>query len=303
MKWALLVLFQLVACDKEREVDGAAARIQRHHGPEDDHHVDHQAVLGSKKTATEFDDLPPEEAKKRLRVLAKQMDSNSDGFVNEDELIEWVKKSMVSLDNEEVTERLTEMDTDDDKLVSWDEYLHDSFPDQEIKDLDVEDRKLMNEDQLYFKAADLDGDGKLNKDELSAFLNPENYKHMHKVLVEVTMIEKDLNKDEAIDLKEFLGEISDSENSEWHTVEKNRFMSEYDRDGDGMLRGDEVRRWLIPDVKEVAKQEAIHLIKSADKDNNGNLSIDEIVDAYQTFVGSEATNYGEHLRKIPHSEL
>ena len=43
-------------------------------------------------------------------------------------------------------------------------------------------------------------------------------------------------------------------------------MKEYDSDGDGVLRGDEVRRWLIPDVKTVAKQEASHLITEADKD-------------------------------------
>lgn len=44
-------------------------------------------------------------------------------------------------------------------------------------------------------------------------------------------------------------------------------MAEYDTNGDGVLRGDEVRRWLIPDAKMVAQQEAAHLISGADKDN------------------------------------
>uniref|UniRef100_A0A0K0CW15 EF-hand domain-containing protein n=1 Tax=Angiostrongylus cantonensis TaxID=6313 RepID=A0A0K0CW15_ANGCA len=188
-------------------------------------------------------------------------------------LTSWVERSMVSLDNEEVTERLTEMDTDGRILfspdssivqVSWEEYLADSFPDRDIKNLDADDKKLMNEDELYFKAADLDGDGKLNMEELSAFLNPENYKHMHKTLI--TMSEKDLNKDGAIDLKEFLGEMADNDHSEWHAVESNRFMTEYDSDGDGVLRDEEVRRWMIPDVKAIAKQEATHLINGADVD-------------------------------------
>ncbi|VDM64365.1 unnamed protein product [Angiostrongylus costaricensis] len=244
--------------------------------------------------------MPVEESKKRLEVLARKMDVNGD---DESELTSWVERSMVSLDNEEVTERLTEMDANGDKMVSWEEYLADSFPDRDIKDLDADDRKLMNEDELYFKAADLDGDGKLNMVELSAFLNPENYKHMHKILVEITMSEKDLNKDGAIDLKEFLGEMADNDHSEWHAVESNRFMTEYDSDGDGVLRGEEVRRWMIPDVKVVAKQEATHLINGADVDKDGKLSITEIVDAHQLFVGSEATNYGEELRKVSHTEL
>lgn len=304
MRWLFLLLLPLALCDKEREVDGAAARVHKHdHGAGDDHEADHQAILGSKKTASEFDDMPPEEAKRRLQVLAKTMDVDGNGFVDETELTNWVEKSMISLDNEEVNERLTELDTNNDQKVSWEEYMEDSFPDRDAKDLDPDDRKLMEEDKLYFKAADLDGDGKLNREELSAFLNPENYKHMHKVLVEVTMVEKDLNKDGAIDLKEFLGEMADNQHSDWYTAEKDRFMAEYDTNGDGVLRGDEVRRWLIPDAKMVAQQEAAHLISGADKDNDGKLTIAEIVDAYKLFVGSEATNYGEDLHKVPHSEL
>ncbi|PIO69536.1 EF hand [Teladorsagia circumcincta] len=153
---------------------------------------------GSRKTASEFDEMPKEEAKRRLEILAKGMDENEDGFVDETELTNWVERSMVSLDNEEVTERLGEMDTNGDKLV--------------------------------------------------------------------TMKEKDANKDGAIDLKEFLGEMADNEHSDWHTVEKDRFMAEYDTDGDGVLRGDEVRRWLVPDLKAVAQQEATHLVNGADKD-------------------------------------
>ncbi|EYC32146.1 hypothetical protein Y032_0003g1427 [Ancylostoma ceylanicum] len=227
MKWMLLILLlPLVAADKEREVDGAAARIHKHlGGSEDDHEGDHQAILGSRKTAEEFDDMPIEESKRRLEILARKMDMNEDGFIDESELTNWVERSMVSLDEEEVNERMTEMDTDGDKLVSWDEYVADSFPEQDIKKLDPDDKKLMEEDARYFKAADLNADGKLSKEELSAFLNPENYRHMHKTLVEVTMKEKDLNNDGAIDLKEFLGEMADNSQSEWHKVESDRLVS------------------------------------------------------------------------------
>ena len=37
-------------------------------------------ISGSTKDAEEYDQLPPEEAKKRLRILVDKMDSDSDGF-------------------------------------------------------------------------------------------------------------------------------------------------------------------------------------------------------------------------------
>lgn len=36
---------------------------------------------------------------------------------------------------------------------------------------------------------------------------------------------------------------------------------------------------------------------------DGKLSIAEIVAEYNLFVGSEATNYGEHLQNLKHEEL
>ncbi|VDK82265.1 unnamed protein product [Cylicostephanus goldi] len=41
----------------------------------------------------------------------------------------------------------------------------------------------------------------------------------------VTMKEKDLNKDGAINLNEFLGEMADNSQSEWHKVESDRLVS------------------------------------------------------------------------------
>ena len=37
--------------------------------------------LGSKKDADSFEDLPPAEARKRLRAIAMAADKNKDGFI------------------------------------------------------------------------------------------------------------------------------------------------------------------------------------------------------------------------------
>ncbi|KAL3206083.1 hypothetical protein MRX96_040394 [Rhipicephalus microplus] len=43
--------------------------------------------------------------------------------------------------------------------------------------------------------------------------------------------------------------------------------------------------------------EARHLIHEADKDHDGKLTRDEIIDKYDVFVGSQATDYGEALTR------
>ncbi len=68
-------------------------------------------------------------------------------------------------------------------------------------------QKLLAEDKTYFDAADADGDGKLNEKEFAAFQNPEHHPHMHETLIDLTLKEKDKNKDGKIDLKEFMGDI------------------------------------------------------------------------------------------------
>lgn len=55
--------------------------------------------------------MSPEESKKRLRVLAKKMDINKDGFVDKNELTDWVYNSLLLLDEEETRERFEEVDT------------------------------------------------------------------------------------------------------------------------------------------------------------------------------------------------
>lgn len=52
--------------------------------------------------------------------------------------------------------------------------------------------------------------------------------------------------------------------------------------------------------REVAEEEVDHLFASADEDHDERLSYVEIIDKYDIFVGSEATDYGDHLHNIHH---
>jgi len=232
------------------------------------------------------------------------MDVNKDGFVDTHELTDWIYRSLLQLDEEETRERFEEVDTDKNEKVTWNEFLKESFGTEDTKELDPEYTKLMLEDKVYFDAADTNHDGVLSYEEFQAFQNPEHYQHMHSALIKNTLSEKDANKDGRIDLKEFLGDVHEQPQSEFFLTEKSRFTDEYDTDKDGFLSGHELNSWLIPDIKKTAVDEAEHLIKSAtNKSNEDKLSIEEIVNSYALFVGSEATNYGEQLSNIRHEEL
>lgn len=52
--------------------------------------------------------------------------------------------------------------------------------------------------------------------------------------------------------------------------------------------------------REVASEEVDHLFASSDENHDDRLSYQEIIDNYETFVGSEATDYGDHLQNIHH---
>ena len=49
---------------------------------------------------------------------------------------------------------------------------------------------------------------------------------------------------------------------------------------------------------EIADDEVDHLFSSADDDLDEKLSFDEILEHHDVFVGSEATDYGEHLTNL-----
>lgn len=50
--------------------------------------------------------------------------------------------------------------------------------------------------------------------------------------------------------------------------------------------------------RDVAVEEVDHLFASSDDDHDDRLSYEEIINNYEIFVGSEATDYGDHLQNI-----
>ncbi|GBO99288.1 Reticulocalbin-2 [Eumeta japonica] len=95
-------------------------------------------------------------------------------------------------------------------------------------------------------------------------------------------------------------EAAENHDKEWLIAEKERFDKDYDLNSDGVLSGNEVLGWIVPSNEMIATDEVDHLFVSTDGDHDDRLSYLEILNNYETFVGSEATDYGDHLQNINH---
>ncbi|CRL00481.1 CLUMA_CG013742, isoform B [Clunio marinus] len=297
---------------KERLEDGAfSPKDHDHFDGEGEHHseFDHEAILGSVKDAEEYDNLPPEESKRRLGLLVQKMDLNSDGFIDRHELKAWILRSFKKLSEEEAEDRFEDLDEDNDDKISWGEYVKDVYgldSDDGLSSIDDDEQsKLLEDDRQMFKAADLDKDGFLSLDEHVKFHSPEEHPDMLPLILHQTLRDKDLNKDGRIDFQEFIGDQGKGHDKEWLLTEKDRFDTDFDKDHDGYLNHNEILSWIVPSNEEVAVDEVDHLFAASDEDHDDRLSYNEIIDKYDIFVGSEATDYGDHLQNIDeiHDEL
>jgi len=291
----------------EREEDGAYSPRDKSHVTHGQHHseFDHEAILGSVKEAEEFDHLDPVEAKRRLRILLTKMDLDKDEHIDRKELHAWILRSFKMLSEEESQDRFEDSDENEDGVVTWSEYIADSYGitgNDEDNDVSVEDKseenKLLSDDKILFEAADKNKDGSLNKAEFLMFSHPEEHPDMLPVILKQTLQDKDTDGDGFISFQEFIGDRAKHQDKEWLITEKEKFDNEFDNDKDGKLNGAEILSWVVPSNDEIADEEVSHLFVASDDDHDDLLAFDEILDHHEIFVGSEATDYGDHLHNI-----
>ncbi|KAM9457523.1 reticulocalbin-3 isoform 3-T3 [Clarias gariepinus] len=282
------------------------------HAHDDAHgfQYDHEAFLGKEEAKT-FDQLTPEESKARLGKIVERIDTDKDGFVSHAELHYWIKHRQRRYIEENVNKHWKEYDQNKDGKISWVEYkntTYGTYLDDDSEDLeDKETYKAMHaRDQRRFKFADKDGDGIATKEEFTAFLHPEEFAYMRKLVVEETMEDIDKNGDGKVNLDEYIGDMYTPEKGEsepeWVSNERRHFSEYRDTNKDGFLDADEIAHWILPHDVDHADNEAKHLIHETDKNNDGHLSLSEILDNLDEVKVSTITDYGT-LLMTEHDEL
>jgi len=265
---------------------------------------DHDAFLGEEK-AQEFDNLPPEESKRRLAIIAQKIDTDGNSEITEKELEDWIIKTQQRYIRDDTSKQFSIHDKDKNNEISWEEYKEVTYGFLEDDQMQAQEddgfsyKQMLERDERRWLTADQNHDGVATEEEFRAFLHPEEFEHMKDIVIKETMDDIDKDKDGFISVDEYIGDMfnpaNGEEEPEWIDTERNQFAEYRDKNKDGKLDADEVRDWILPDDYNHAEAEAKHLIYESDDSKDGVLSIDEIMTHYEKFVGSQATNWGEAL--------
>ncbi|KAK2868925.1 hypothetical protein Q7C36_000796 [Tachysurus vachellii] len=273
---------------------------------------DHEAFLGKEEAKT-FDQLSPEESRDRLSKIVHRIDSDADGFITFDELKLWIKRVQKRYVYENVAKIWRDYDLNKDDAIGWEEYKQATYgyylanPEEFADSTDqFSFKKMLPRDERRFKAADLNGDERAEKDEFTAFLHPEEFEHMRDIVVLETLEDIDKNGDGYVDEDEYIADMFAHEDGgpepDWVKTERDQFSDFRDLNKDGKMDMEEIRHWILPPDYDHAQAEARHLLYESDTDKDQMLTKEEILQNWNMFVGSQATNYGEDLTRN-HDEL
>ncbi|XP_053546829.1 reticulocalbin-3 isoform X1 [Bombina bombina] len=299
----------LVICkpppEKKDRVHHGKDLSDHHHDDSKDFQYDHEAFLGKEEAKT-FDQLTPEESQERLGKIVAKIDKDKDGFVTQVELKDWIKHTQNRYIYENVNKHWADYDKNKDDKIAWDEYKNTTYgyyAGEEFNDVPDRDtyRKMMKRDERRFKIADKDGDMIATREEFTAFLHPEEFDYMKDIVVTETLEDIDKNGDGGVDVNEYIGDMYSAENDgpepDWVQTERKQFLEFRDLNKDGKMDRDEISHWILPHDYDHTELEAKHLIYESDKDKDDKLTRKEILDNWNMFVGSQATNYGEDLTR------
>ncbi|XP_067613631.1 calumenin-B [Eurosta solidaginis] len=279
---------------------------------EGEHHnkqYDHEAFLGE-DDAKSFDQLPPEESKRRLGLIVERIDEDKDNFVTLSELKRWIEYTQRRYIDEDVGRMWKMHNTDGNETITWEAYREnvygflDTMDKEEIEndEHNMSFKRLQKRDRRRWGVADQDLDDKLTREEFTAFLHPEDHPAMKDIVLTETIEDIDTNADGKITLDEYIADMyrnsePNDEEPEWVKSEREGFSKFRDLNGDGYLDREEVRTWIVPKDFDHAESEAKHLIFEADIDGDEKLTKAEILEKYDVFVGSQATDFGEALAR------
>jgi len=268
-------------------------------GQEHNFDYDHEAFLGREEART-FDDLSPEESKEKLGLIYEKIDFDKDGLVSEHELQEWIQKVQNRYTMEDTNRQWEDQElAKEDNSLSWEAYRKHTYGYLE----DEEDyAEMLERDKRRWSKADSDADDKLTKEEFSHFLHPEDAPHMRDIVIDETVEDIDKNGDGQISLEEYIEDMwpasdADEEEPDWVRTERDQFATFRDINKDGVMDRKEVEEWILPPDYDHTEAEARHLVYESDMDGDKLLSKEEVLDKYDLFVGSQATDFGEALTR------
>ena len=140
--------------------------------------------------------LISKDERKELIKQFQDWDTNGDGVLSRDEIIEGYRKTYGAVDENEIDNIMKSIDLDGNGVIDYNEFLSCAFN----RD------KIMSKDnlELTFKAFDSDGSGKISADELMhIFMKGDKSGNLNKEIFEQMVKDADENGDGEISFDEF----------------------------------------------------------------------------------------------------
>ncbi|KAK4474121.1 hypothetical protein MN116_003425 [Schistosoma mekongi] len=142
--------------------------------------------------------------------IVDKIDLDSDGQITTEEMAAWISKVSKKMLLIDVDRAWKDLELSEGDKLSWEKHMDELFgEDGDLEDEDDETKKTISaRDKRRWATADVDGDGKLSKEEYLAFLHPEYEPRMRQVIIKETMEDVDKNNDGFIDLDEYISKSS-----------------------------------------------------------------------------------------------
>ncbi|XP_002733629.1 45 kDa calcium-binding protein-like [Saccoglossus kowalevskii] len=268
----------------------------------------------------DFENIPEKEGKERLKDIFQQVDTDGDKQIGLLELTDWISIKTEEHYKEAVEENektFFKFDPNQDGVISWAEYkiyflkvkgysqsLIEKVGDGESKlDLKDDDDYELYRDQDRWQQADENEDNSLTHEEFLAFKHPEHCRGMLRLLVEEILHDLDQDGDGILTVVEFvslpIGHEKELERmakeDEWVRERKKEFEQAIDVNQDGKVTVEELEVYMDPKSRHNAESEARHLMGVADINDDGRLSLKEVLINYDFFIGSKMFNYAKSV--------
>lgn len=201
---------------------------------------------GSEKLGFHEDDGKHEQlTQKHLRDLHKKFDTNKDGKASLDEIMTFAHESNKKAKAKEIQSIFHEIDATKDGHLSLEEHLAEY---EEILDTETNvtsEREVLKQHETEkFRAADTDGDDKLDKDELVAFMSPETHPEVFDIHTKHIFKTQDLNGDGKISKDEWDKTVRREHEAHMdENLDHEGEFKELDEDGSGDINFEEMRHW------------------------------------------------------------
>ncbi|XP_060177949.1 uncharacterized protein LOC132607869 [Lycium barbarum] len=282
-------IFDPLVAELERKPKGknkADNSSRRSHNKEDDKYFDNDGRL---KTSL------------RLMVLFPILDvAPKDGFIEYKELEVWNTQQAIDRLHYRTKRELEFRDKDGDGAISFSEYL------PQFTNEDIERNETSHGEagwwMAQFRNADADRSGTLNLYEFRDFMHPEDSRNenIQRWLLREKIRQMDVNKDKKLNRLEFSNGAYNIYKTylEYESRGTNiptpfEAFAKLDCDGDEFLRVEELKpilQYLCPGELSYAKVYTTYLIREADDNQDGKLSLDEILNHESIFYSTVYDN-------------